>query len=330
MNSHQHWAILSTVFWGASFTLIPFALESFTPFDLLAARFGIAAAVYGLLLATGVIKAVSIPSDHWPRFVVITILTVVVYNLSLNVAQQNLPAGLAILVVQSAPILILVSERFTTGQFQVRRPWLSVATWVVGTLFVAIHYGVGTIAGSPLSFAVLCLTPVALAGYNTLAGPLLERFGAANVCAQVFIVGGSILFLLRCGSSTFWVQVSSATPTSLCALAALVLLTTVVAYTLWFWQVAERGASEMAVYLNLVPVFGLVFSVTLLREPASPWLAVGGALVVLGSVSCGNKSRAHVHVVAESDCRRDSCNQSPDNQAADIRCVQSRPSDRRW
>lgn len=281
----------SALLWGAAFTLIPVCLQSFSPSNLVAARFGLAAAVFALLLWTGVIEARPIHAKDWFRFSVVMTSMILIYNLALCIALRELPAGLAILVAQAAPVLILMIDRVSSGRFQVERPCLSLVTWCVGTTIVFVHYRPALGNGSWLSILALSITPIALAAYNTLSRPLLTQYGAGNVCAQMFLIGGATLFLIQCFRNDFWLQLTMANFTSLAALGGLVLFTTVISYTIWFSQIAEQGPAEMAVYLNLVPVFGLLLAVVFLREPLTPWLTAGGLFVILGSIGCAYRRR---------------------------------------
>ena len=50
---------------------------------------------------------------------------------------------------------------------------------------------------------------------------------------------------------------------------------------LWYYQAVQAlGALTSSAYINLVPIFGVVFSALLLDETPSPALLVGGALVI--------------------------------------------------
>jgi drug/metabolite transporter (DMT)-like permease len=52
---------------------------------------------------------------------------------------------------------------------------------------------------------------------------------------------------------------------------------------LWYLEgVRAIGGPRTSVFLNLVPVFGLVFGALLLGEPLLKSLLVGGAMVIAG------------------------------------------------
>lgn len=276
--------VLVTSLWGSAFTFIPMALESFEPLDLMVLRFSLAAVCYAALLWSGVIRAKAIGRSDWPRFVAMTAILVVGYNVLLCSAQVHVPANLAILVGQAAPVLVLLLERLMYGAFQVPHPRIALGTWLSGTVLVFLNF-CGELSGGGWPLVMLCLTPVAMASYMVLSRPLVRLYGGANVCAQMFLTGGAFLFLTRGWCWEFWVQVRSASTGSLLAILGLVLLTTVVSYTLWFTLLRVHGASAIASYLNLVPVSGFALTALVLCERPSLQIVLAGALVVLGSAS---------------------------------------------
>lgn len=275
--------ILCTVMWGASFALTPIALNSFTPLDLMAARFGLAAALYASLSILRVIRLRPLPRSCWPRFVAMTAATVLIYNLALNYALLSLPAGLAAVAGQAAPIAVLGIERFRTGAFQIPRPVTGVLTWGIGTALVVLHFRHNTMLAGPWwAFVALSVTPLAIAAYSLISRPLLREHGAANVCAQMFIFGGLMLFATRGWRAEFWAQVGTASMLSRVSVGLLAAATTVLAYTLWFRQMEVLGASQVATYLTLVPLFGITFGAVVLHEPVSLWLVSGAAITIVG------------------------------------------------
>ena len=56
--------------------------------------------------------------------------------------------------------------------------------------------------------------------------------------------------------------------------------------------VQALGAMTSSAYINLVPIFGLLFSALLLGEPTSIALVAGGALVIAGLVLLERGSKA--------------------------------------
>jgi drug/metabolite transporter (DMT)-like permease len=60
------------------------------------------------------------------------------------------------------------------------------------------------------------------------------------------------------------------------------LVGTALAWVLWLGLVRAGEASRVATYVFFVPLVSVLLGVLLLDEPLSPWLLVGGVLVVSG------------------------------------------------
>jgi drug/metabolite transporter (DMT)-like permease len=55
-------------------------------------------------------------------------------------------------------------------------------------------------------------------------------------------------------------------------------------YLLWFWLVRHYPATRLSSFTLLTPLFGLLFGVLLLSEPATTRLLIALAAVALGIV----------------------------------------------
>jgi drug/metabolite transporter (DMT)-like permease len=77
--------------------------------------------------------------------------------------------------------------------------------------------------------------------------------------------------LLPALSATYWI-----------AVLYLALLGTVAAFIWYLEGVRAIGGPRTAVFINLVPVFGVAFAAVLLGEPILPSMVLGGAMVIAG------------------------------------------------
>ena len=57
---------------------------------------------------------------------------------------------------------------------------------------------------------------------------------------------------------------------------------TALGYGVWNWCLERVGAARVAAFVNVQPLAGALLGVWWLREPLTPFLVVGGVLIVAG------------------------------------------------
>jgi len=279
-------AVGATALWGLCVSLIGVAIATMSATDLLVVRLGIAGLCFAGLLAIGWIRWQAIPVASLPRFLSATLLGVVVFNIVANMAVARVPAGLVVVAVQAAPMIVMAIEWALGRIRRSDRPLLSLGVWIVGMAVVIMHYGVRTDGAlTPTTVLLLIATPLAWSVSMILSRPLIRDHGAANVCAQMWICGGVVVCCVYASRSAFWLAMASAGSTAILAAIGLAILGTVVAYTLWSIGLARASSAALAPYLNLVPAFGLLFAWLLLGEPITIWLLLGAGLMIAGCVA---------------------------------------------
>jgi drug/metabolite transporter (DMT)-like permease len=80
-------------------------------------------------------------------------------------------------------------------------------------------------------------------------------------------------------------------PVSWAGILYLAILSTVVGYFFYVEGVSKIGAGRAAIFGNLVPVFGIITSVLLLRENLSPWHGLSFLLILIGVVLVNRQRR---------------------------------------
>jgi drug/metabolite transporter (DMT)-like permease len=91
------------------------------------------------------------------------------------------------------------------------------------------------------------------------------------------------IWILPCAPSVLAPgQFLSASPIALAGIAYLVVVSSMVAYLLWYFALSRLPASRVAVFSNLQPVVTALAAYWLLSEPLNWEMAVGGGLVLLG------------------------------------------------
>lgn len=271
--------LLLAVLWGSSFTLIKIALEGLTPVQLVLGRLVLGALV---LLVVIVIRRVSLPRGKrlWGHITVAALFGNVIPFLGLSYGEQTTGAGIAGVLVGSTPLLTLLlataalpTERPTprkaiglligfVGVVVLIGPWHSQAGALGGRaacLGAAVSYAVGFV------YVRKYLSPHRLA-------PL--GLAAAQLVASTALLGGISPFLT-------W-PAPDLTGRVAGSMVLLGVLSTGLAYVLYFRLIGDVGATTASGVNYIVPVAAVATSVVLLGEPVTWNVLLGGAVVLAG------------------------------------------------
>jgi drug/metabolite transporter (DMT)-like permease len=268
--------LLLGVLWGGSFIFVRVAAPVLGPFVLMELRVGLAALALGLYaVAWG--RAPKL-RGRWREFVVLGALNAAVPFTLIGAAAIELTASLLAILNSTTTLFAALVAAAWLGESLTVRKALGIAVGIVGvaglvgwdsvplsgavllavggSLLAALSYALAgvyarqTFAGSP---------PLALAiGQQVAAAALLLPLAAADLPQQAPPVGvvASVL--------------------------GLALLSTAVAYLLYFRLIENVGPTSTLTVTFLVPVFGVLFGVVLLGEPFGVGTLAGMGVVLAG------------------------------------------------
>ena len=269
------------VIWAGSFSAIRALLdEGVRAGDIAILRYVVAAPGFAFILW----RARGLPGvtrSDGARVVAAGLLVVVGYHLFLNAGTQYTTAGIAALVVALAPGITMLLA-FALGLDQVRRR--HVVGLAVAFVGVAIVVSLGS--GSELSFEsakgplIVLGAPLSFALYNVILKPLLGRYDLLALTAATSLVGMVGLAPFVRPSTVELIEGMSATEAAL--LLYLGLLATLLGYVLWNFGLQVLGPTRAVAHAYAIPALAVLFGAFTLGETLTPWLVVGGALVVGG------------------------------------------------
>ena len=269
--------ILLGALWGGSFLFIRVAVPAFGPFLLVEMRVGLAAAA--LFLYALVASRVPKIRYRWKSFLVLGFFNAAVPFSLISTAEIHLTASLAAILNSTTVMFTAIVAAVWMGDALTARKVVGV---VLGIFGVAVLVGwdpialngvvllsVAAMLGATLSFAVGAtyakqafsgIPPLGMAiGQQTAAAALLLPLSVASVPEEA----PSLAVVL----SVLW----------------LALLSTAVAFLIYFRLIENVGPTSTVTVTLLVPVFGLLFGVLLLDEPFGPG-TIAGLGIILSSV----------------------------------------------
>jgi drug/metabolite transporter (DMT)-like permease len=272
------WLLLTflSVLWGATFFFIAVAHPEVPPFTLVLARVGIAALV---LLPLVFLLGHRLPIDlaGWQPFIVLAIINNVIPFTLMVYGQQRIAGGLAAVLNATTPLFTLILARQFAGEPLTASKLMGVLLGVAG---VALLMGPAALTSNTSSMiGMLCILGTALS-YATAALwmrrlrhiPPLVSSAAQLTCSTLMLVPPAVLF------DQFWLLPVPSMPAQLSVL-GLAVLSTALAYIVFFRISATAGPSNVMLVTLLIPVTATALGVLVLGEALTP-NQVAGALVI--------------------------------------------------
>lgn len=286
-KSHRHgplpWLALFTVYlvWGSTYLAIRVVVRELPPFAAAGMRFLTAGVVMAALAA--------LKDKAWPSrrqlvdYAFIGVLLLGFGNGLVMWSEQQIPSGIAALLVATVPLFMTFLDRFRRGgQPWTIRVWAGTLIGLAGVVLVARpegdvahqHWGgILALQVATFSWAVGSLwsqaTPRRLPVFTAAAIEMLA--GAVALGVESRLAGEDLA------------RVHAASPTAWAALAYLVVFGSLVAFTAFAYCLHELPASTVGTYAYVNPVVAVALGALLLHEPVSLGL-LAGAILILGAV----------------------------------------------
>lgn len=283
-----HGSLLFTaLLWGGNFSAIKELLTVLEPLDVVFIRALGASSFLILYLVLSGNPLIPIERSDLVRLILIGVAGITVMNLATTYGQNLLPAALASLIVTSSPIFTVVLAALLGQERISRRTVAGVVLAFTGFLIVLLlgtDGGVGLGGGQLKGAGILVLAPMSWAIYTVLSKPLLTRYPPFHI-ASYTVICGTLSFM----TIPFWHDGTIGRLRNLDArgwFAAFFasVLAYALAYFLWYKGLQSLSASQTAIYLYLVPVFGVITAWLVLDESITAWLLLGGMTILAGVV----------------------------------------------
>ena len=284
VNPAFEWALLAVLAtcWGASYTFIKIGVATIPPVTLIAARTLVAGA---LLLAVLRMRGVKLPKEPamWARFAVQACLNSVLPFTLIAWAERSVDAGLATILNSTSPIFIFL---LGLGLGSAGRPTLQ-RFFGVGAGLAGICLIVGLEALNGLGHSLLAqLALVAAAvcyGCAAMFGRVFKGLDPMVPAAGSLLSGTAMLLPASLAIDRPWTLAPSAA--SMAAVLALAVLSTALAFTIYFRLIRTLGPMSTSAQAYLRVPIGVAVGVLFLGETLAPTAWIGLGCVVAGVIA---------------------------------------------
>ena len=278
------WALLIalSILWGGSFFFVGVALDALPPFTIVALRVGLAALALNLVV---VAVGLRMPTDlrTWAAFFAMGLVNNAVPFSLIVWGQTHIASGLASILNATTPLFTVVVAHVLTSDEKMSRG--GVAGVLVGVAGVVVMIGPEMLGGLGTNVVAQIAVLGASLAY-ALAGVFGRRFGRMGVAPLLTATGqvtASTLLLIPVALVVDRPWTLAAPGAEIwAAVVALALLSTALAYVLYFRILASAGATNLLLVTFLIPVSAIVLGASLLGEQLEPKHFAGMALIGLG------------------------------------------------
>jgi drug/metabolite transporter (DMT)-like permease len=281
------WALLLTlsVLWGGSFFFSKVALSELPPLSVVLARVSIAALALFVYLR---IRHQPIPTDAttWTAFLGMGLLNNLIPFTLLFWGQTQIASGLASILNATTPIFsILVAHVLTSDEGITRNKLAGIVLGFSGVAVLMAGDAMKT-AGIPLLPILACLGAALSYGFAGVFGRRFRRMGISPATSAFGQVSATTLMMIPVVAlvDTPW-HLPMPGMTTVAALLGLGLLSTALAYILFFRILAVGGAINSSLVTLLIPVSAILLGYLFLGERLASNHLAGMGLIALGLLS---------------------------------------------
>lgn len=256
-------------------------------------------AFYRFLLASAALAAIMLfrryffpfEKSRWPFLLLLAFLAVPLNQcLFLYGLKFTIPTHPALLYATTPVWVYLLSawrgeEKMTAGKTA------GIFTALAGVIAFFAEKGLSMDIDYLIGDTFIMIAVWAWSTYTVLGRPLVKEKGALAVTSSTLILGtvmycplGLYLALRFDYSAVTWIGWSGVIYTAL--------LTSVLAYTIWYWSMKHMEPSRTAIFMNIQPVLTALLAYSIMGERLSSGSLVSGLVILLGVFLVQNQPAA--------------------------------------
>ena len=260
--------------WGIPYLFIKIAVGELAPSTVVLGRTAIAAALLvPIALARGGFRPLL---PHWRLLLVYSLVEIIGPWFFLTHAEERITSSLAGLLIAGVPLVgALIAWRTDPHE---RPDTVRALGLLVGFLGVGLVVGFNVASDDLIAVVDVALVVVGYAVGAMLIGRMRELPTLSVIAASLALAAAVYLV-----PGIAQLPTSLPSPQAIAAVIVLGVVCTAVAFLVFFALIREVGPNRATVITYVNPAVAVVLGVLILAEPFTPTIALGFALIALGS-----------------------------------------------
>ncbi len=269
------------MFWGATPTIGRVLASYEAPFIVVFGRFVVAAICLVLLMHLGR-QFKKVPKVLWWKFLILGITGILLHNGLLYEGLESVTASHASILLALIAVQVTILDAIVSKRLPSTITMVGVFFGFIGVVYVITDgdlYLLREIVFRRGEILVFC-SGLSWAIYSVVGKDLLRRYPPILVTTYAALIGLIFLFPFAIADTAKTVAIYS-DPKSIGLIFFLGSFGSALAFVWYYQAVSQIGVISTSVYVNFVPIFGVLSAHVFLNEPLANSLFTGGAIVFI-------------------------------------------------
>jgi drug/metabolite transporter (DMT)-like permease len=279
----REWSLLLllSVLWGASYFFFKELVDELPTLTIVFARLGLGAILLNLLV---IVRGGAMPRDakRWREFSVMGFLNNALPFVLLVWSETKISSGLAAILNATTPVFsVLIAHFYSTDE---RLTWHKGFGVLFGVLGVLVLLGPSLLVnagGDQLLPELACIFTALIYAVAGIYGRRFKDLAALNVATGQITASAAMLLPLALIVDHPW-TLPNPSVQAWQAIIGLAVLSTALAYVIFFRLLASAGATNALLVTLLVPVSAVLLGVLFLKEAFTAQTLAGMGLIAAG------------------------------------------------
>ncbi|MCH8907053.1 MAG: DMT family transporter [Candidatus Heimdallarchaeota archaeon] len=276
--------LLFSVLAGATWPAGKIIAASLSPFAAAFYRYSIALPIFLILMKTTG-SWVSVNKRVHLKLAVLGFLGVTLYNFLFLEGVKNTAASDASLIFAATPTFTILLSNYINPDDKIsKKKIVGVVTSLIGVSFIFLQSPNVEVTNRLLGNSLILLSTIVMASYTAFSKPLFKEVSPTQFSTLTIFYGWLFLGIL-----VLFEDVTYLSPQSFLKLTnevrySIIYLGLFIAYAtiVYAHGIKKIGPSRSAIFINLIPIFGVLSSIILLSEKFSLWYIPSFSLIMVG------------------------------------------------
>lgn len=271
---------LLSIFWGASFLWIAIAVTSISPLVLSTSRMIFASMIIYPFFRMGGHKLPHLGKE-WIPFLVLGICNALLPYTLIPLAETHISPALTAVLFSTMPIFTVLLTRYWAREALTKAKIIGVMVGFLGVLIALIPTFSGGMEANLIGASVVLLSALLIAFSTLYTHKYLKDVPPIKTVLGMMLSAAAVGLPLL----LFFEYPLNATPTtqSLLALVYLTVISTVLAFLMYFWLITNRGPTFASLVRFIQPPLAVIMA-ALFFGSSIPWTTYVGMFVILLSI----------------------------------------------